>query len=287
MASFIRNIINRFRPSSEPGHREAYYQALLRNNLPEVLKFSEPELEKVTKLMSKDFSIQEFATEVHRNDVMFHYHLLQCKGDLVPALYSYFAVGARFAAALAEYLDEQHHSPARIMDFGSGYGRVSRFLPFHWPAAKISVSEVKEEAMDFQERFEFTTIRHTPDPQSFTGPQYDLIMALSVFSHLPQDSFTNWLKVLLRHLAPAGRCIFSFNPLQAKHYGAAFKFVANSEDLHFPYLENANLNLNDYGHAYLSRELIADQIDPSHFSLNFLGNRLSPGQETAEILRKA
>lgn len=267
--------------------RESYYQALLRSNLPELLSFDETHWEKAKAPILKDFSFPDFPTEIHRNDIMFHYHLLQVEGDIMAALYSHFAVGARFVKALEELLGEVGSTPSDILDYGSGYGRVSRFLPLVWPQASITVSEVKAEALEFQKRFGFKSLPHTQAPASFEAGEYDLILALSVFSHLPLTGFKAWLGKLTQHLSPGGRLIFSFNPLNEKHNSTGFRYVPNSEDLHFPHIGDANFNTGDYGHAWLSRSLISAVVDPSSYELTFLNNRLTAGQECVLVRRKA
>ncbi len=287
MHKIIKNIVGSKSRWKEYQKRERYYQALLSSNLPQLLSFDESHLKKVKAMVFRDFAVQDFPAEIHRNDIMFHYHLLQVEGEIIAALYSHFAVGARFVRALEQLFHEAGFTPLSILDFGSGYGRVSRFLPMIWPQADISVSEVKTEALEFQKRFGFRLIPHTQNPESFVATEYDLILALSVFSHLPLDSYKAWLARLTQHLSPGGRLIFSFNPLKGKHNSSGFRYERNSEDLQFPHIVDANLNTMDYGHAWLSRSLISASVDLSLHELTFLNNRLTAGQETVMIKRKA
>ena len=288
MLNRLRNIIGRNAKLKLLEKQQRYYTALLHHNLPETLNFDDADLNKVKEMIRKEYSLDVIHDEIHRNDIMFHYHLLQVDGKMIPALYSHFAVGLRFVIALKECLAEIGKMPQSILDFGSGYGRVSRFLPQVWPEADITVSEVKTEAMQFQKQFGFSTINHGQGVESFEADYYDLILALSVFSHLPQASFSSWLSTLLNHLKPGGILIFSFNKLQ-KSVGASegFKYLPNSEDLHFPHIRDAHLDTGDYGHAFLTEERIRKEVDESRFELQFLGNRLTPQQDAAFIRNKA
>ena len=288
MLAKLKKILKSFRNQEILEQRERYYTALLSRNLPEILLFEDAEMRRVRDMINSEFALQDFSTEIHRNDIMFHYHLLQVKGDMIAALYSHFAVAARFLTALSDLLKEEQIEVSRILDFGSGYGRVSRFLPLFWPDAMISVSEVKPEAMEFQKRFGFDVIKHAQASESFDAGKFDLIMALSVFSHLPLDSFRPWLNKLLSHLLPGGILVFSFNALSGgRDADGGFRFVTNSEDLHFPHIKDANLEELVYGHAYMTEDLILSEIDPANYEVRFLGKRLTPSQETVFIRRKA
>lgn len=289
MFAKIRNIMSRLKRLNQQDQRERYYLALLEHNLGDTLHFSEPTLEKVRALIKEQFGLEGFSETIHRNDIMFHYHLLQVEGEMLPALFSHYAVGARFLTKVNELLSEIGHKPPKILDFGSGYGRVSRFIPQVWPSSEVWVSEVKTEAMEFQEnKLGFKVIKHNQNPESFHAETFDLILALSVFSHLPESSFRGWVDVLIAHLAPGGKLIFSFNALKKPHKrGETFRYLPNSEDLHFPHISNANLDSEEYGHAFISRDLIIAIAESADIELSFLDNRLSPQQETVLISRKA
>ena len=285
MNRMLKKLKDKLAGRSAFARKEAYFVSLLRRNLSDTLLFEDAELSKVRELIKKEFSLEDYPLEIHKNDIMFHYHLLQVGGDMVPALYSHFAVGARFLTNLAKYVDERGPEVNSILDFGSGYARVSRFIPVVWPHAELAVSEVKAEAMDFQkDLLGVTAIKHTQDATSFKATQFDMIIALSVFSHLPENSFRAWVSTLLRHLTNSGVLIFSFNNLD-HNTGPRFKFVANSEDIHFPHIDSANLNTNEYGHAYMNRQLIEDAIGEG-FTLEVVENELTLSQLSAIVRRR-
>lgn len=282
----IRKIIGKLRSDKAQVQRLRYLESLIRTNLPEELVFEKETLEKVEHMLKKEFDLVGVDLCIHRNDIMFHYHLLAVDGDQAAALYSHFAVGARFLRGLKEHLTrDMPELPRRILDFGSGYGRVSRLIPHYWPDAQVSVSEVKAEAMSFQKRFGFRTIVHGQDAGSISKGEYDLIMALSVFSHLPEHAFMAWLKVLTSQLTIGGSLIFSFNSLKDKGTGDGFRYLKNSEDLHFPHITDANLNTGDYGHAFISRAVINENVPEEQYRVHFLDHLLTAGQETVRITR--
>ncbi len=287
MLGKLFNLRNRLKKLNRIEQREGYYQSLIEQNLPEYLKFDESILWKVREQIKRQFGFTAYPELIHKNDIMFHYHLLQLRGEMMPALFSHFAVGAGFVFRLHQFLLELDFQPRRILDFGSGYGRVSRFLPLAWPKAEISVSEVKHEAMDFQEKaLKFHTIRHTQDPDSFNADSQDLIIALSVFSHLPEPSFVAWFTKLGNQIGEGGRLVFSYNPLQHKaKQGQTFHYISNSEDLHFPKIQSAISNPDEYGLAYIARSFIASLANSQGLNTEFLENRLTPGQEMVMVSR--
>src|SRR5262249_4731824 len=68
---------------------------------------------------------------VDPGDEMLAFLVAQHAGDRERALYSYFQSGASIAGALAQVLRWRFGEPGRIvrlLDFASGYGRVTRFL---------------------------------------------------------------------------------------------------------------------------------------------------------------
>ena len=187
---------------------------------------------------------------------------------------------------------ERSITPDSILDFGSGYGRVSRFLPSFFTNSKIEVSEVKSQALDFQKRhFDFEGISHTQDVKSFPDKEFDLILALSVFTHLPQSSFENWLNKLVRLLKPGGALVFTFNnTLDPLHLTSSqmkeFAYTASSEDTAFPFLYDSIKENTDYGNTYVSHRFLDQLISKLGVDHKFLGKELVPSQEAIIVMKK-
>jgi SAM-dependent methyltransferase len=74
-----------------------------------------------------------------------------------------------------------HNSVCSILDLGSGYGRVTRWMRAAFPDAKITVADLDRNAVDFcAETFNATATSSPFEPDS-----YDLVFLGSVFTHLP------------------------------------------------------------------------------------------------------
>lgn len=81
------------------------------------------------------------------------------------------------------------------------------------PPSKIWVSDIQADAVEFQtQQFGVNGIVSTESPESFDpGRTFDCIFVASLFSHLPEDSFENWLRKLYALLRPNGILCFSIH----------------------------------------------------------------------------
>ena len=108
--------------------------------------------------------------------------------------------------------------PLRVLDFGCGCGRVLRYMGVVAPRAAIHASDIDAEAIAWCEgnfrgeiesgRFSFATNRDRP-PTALGDGQFDLVYAISVFTHLPEELQLLWLGELGRVLRPGGIAVLS------------------------------------------------------------------------------
>jgi Methylase of polypeptide chain release factors len=94
----------------------------------------------------------------------------------------------------------------RILDFGVGSGRLARFLAHRPDIWELHGSDVNPEMGNWcQVNLPGQFRRNEPlPPLSFESEHFDLIYALSVFSHLPLTATKAWLNELARLLKPGG-----------------------------------------------------------------------------------
>lgn len=244
-------------------------------------------------LLKAEFGLASVNMVTHKNDIMFAMHLFEHRHDLEKAIYSHFKVGARTASRLKNICDQEDLSPQKILDFGSGYARVSRFLPHHFPSAEIIVSEVKEQALDFQKRhFAFKGLFHGQEPESLKINGLDLILALSVFTHLPKKAFERWLEHLIAALKPGGALIFTFNHGKDAKYKdwfgkQDFVYQKASEDSKFSFISDSLKDTEEYGNTFITHQFLEKHLAVKGLSYKFLGYDLSPAQEAVLIRREA
>lgn len=97
--------------------------------------------------------------------------------------------------------------PLRILDFGCGCGRLARFLRMRPDRAPTHGCDVNPAHVLWCSRnlegFETTPVGPLP-PTPYGNGSFDLVYALSVFTHLSQEATHKWLAELWRVLAPGG-----------------------------------------------------------------------------------
>lgn len=179
----------------------------------------------------------------------------------------YFNDGHKSAATLRSLVERDTGvnvtEPWKLLEFASGYGCVTRHLAAAIPHADITACDIHPDAIEFIERDLHTkAVLSVPDPDTFwLGQEFDVVFALSFFSHMPINSWARWLKALFRHVSPRGALIFTThgNVSRDKLYG-------NSVDLgddgfwFVPSSEQADISAAEYGTTITSSEFVTRQI---------------------------
>lgn len=141
-------------------------------------------------------------------------HYLRCGASALTALH---------AATLLAGLD-----PEAILDFGSGAGRVTRWLRAHWPEAQLAATDLRAADLEFcAAEFGCTTFLSGTDIAALGAPgTYDLIWAGSVLTHLDRTGAEALLEKLLSWTRPGGLVVASVHgrsciprAAEFKHYG--------------------------------------------------------------------
>jgi SAM-dependent methyltransferase len=97
------------------------------------------------------------------------------------------------------------------LDFGSGYGRVTRHLVARIPAARVTVCDVDPKALRFRAaEFGVKAVRSSRDVDLLRlSERYDLVFVGSVLTHVPPRAGLALLAVLVGALERRGVLIFS------------------------------------------------------------------------------
>jgi SAM-dependent methyltransferase len=185
------------------------------------------------------------------------------EGDRGRALFGYFRSGASIADSLGQVLRWRFGSLERVgklLDFASGYGRVTRFLVRDVPPERVWVADVYADGVRFQqERLGVHGLVSTIRPEDFAcAERFDAILVTSLFTHLPEERFVAWLRVLLGLLAPGGMLAFSAHSpeLLPPH-------VPSPETgIHFQETsESGSLAKSDYGSTWVTAEFVRSALD--------------------------
>lgn len=151
---------------------------------------------------------------VHADDEMLRYLVEVRGGDRDQGLVAYLASGLTIFRGLSQLV--AWHSggwqeSGRLLDFASGYGRVTRFLASAVPAERLWVSEIQPGAVEFQAaRFGVQPLPSAPRADAFRcDERFDAVFATSLFTHLPEEAFHAWLRRLAVLLTPGGMLVFT------------------------------------------------------------------------------
>ena len=148
-----------------------------------------------TPLVSALLAAQGLAPEdvdlaVHPDDEMLGFLLDCAEGDRDQALAVYAGSGLSIAGAFRQLLAGHFGSVDRVgslLDFASGYGRVTRFLLRHLRPERIWVSDVYAGGVRFQEeRFGVHGFVSAPRPEELRCDRRSTQAWSSLFTHLPR-----------------------------------------------------------------------------------------------------
>ncbi len=200
-------------------------------------------------------------------------------------LMSYFRAGWQSADAVQQLIAWHfgETEPKRFLDFACGYGRFTRFLE---TGGEVWAADIEPDAIQFVgAQFGVRTMLSTVKPEGFKpGVLFDCIYAGSLFSHLPEISFTRWLWKLYSLLAPGGLLIFSVNGAALLPAGAAMP----ASGILFTPLDDAPAPaVAGYGSAVVSHAFVVTAIcavtgTPTH---NIVPQGLSFSQDVYVIAK--
>ncbi len=118
-----------------------------------------------------------------------------------------------------------------ILDFGCGYGRVLREW-WRLPRTRVFGCDIDPKAVEWCNSklpFAEVTANHLAPPLPYEGSSFDLVYALSVFTHLSESLQRPWIEECMRVLRPAGLLLFS---TLGEHYVSLGR-LTDSERLSF------------------------------------------------------
>jgi SAM-dependent methyltransferase len=201
---------------------------------------------------------------VDARDEMLGFLTASCDGDRDQALFQYFRTGASIGQSLGEVLRWRFGDPSRIgklLDFASGYGRVTRFLVREVPPERVWVADVYPEAVRFQrQRLGVRELASTLRPEELScDERFDAILVTSLFTHLPQERFAAWLRVLLGLLAPGGLLAFSAHSPELLLPGTQ---MPSGGLLFQESSESVSLAASEYGSTWVTAEFVRCAVGP-------------------------
>ena len=128
---------------------------------------------------------------------------------------THFRTGLDDAEAIHDlaltFLEGPIDSGLCVLDFGCACGRLARWLPHALPGVTVAGCDVRAAAVDWCAQNLRGEFRHNAiePPLPFPDHSFDLVVSLSVFTHLSRASNERWIRELVRVTRPGGRLFLS------------------------------------------------------------------------------
>jgi 2-polyprenyl-3-methyl-5-hydroxy-6-metoxy-1,4-benzoquinol methylase len=191
---------------------------------------------------------------LHPEDFILHF-ILNHSRDKTTAIEQYYTNGRTSAQSLRDVLAEDTtvdpDSKFQLLEFASGYGCVTRHLAESLPSMSITCCDIHPQAMEFiSKEMKVDTAVSSPKPELFKlGRQFDVVFALSFFTHMPDRTYGPWMQALFQHVSPGGYFIFtaSGDKMVAQTPNAS---VSREGFGFLPQSEQGDLDIAEYGSTF-------------------------------------
>ncbi len=174
----------------------------------------------------------------------------------------YFKLGcdlARTIKQIASWRFAGKTEQIKIMEFACGYGRNLRHIVQCFPPDNVFVSDIYQNAVKFcVEQFGVRGRPSVHHPRDLDWTErFDLIVVPSLFSHLPESTFSGWIAALHRLLTDDGILAFS---VHGDHLRGLDPGMPESGILFVPESESSTLDKNEYGVSWVNEMFVREQI---------------------------
>jgi SAM-dependent methyltransferase len=170
-------------------------------------------------------AVHNVSPAVHFDDLIFAFlYNAVCGRDIDQAARAYFTNG-RISAERIKNIATMYYvgqcgvldRSLKLLDFASGYGCMSRHVQNVLPNTEVVACDIHQAAVDFhREHLKIKAEMSSLEPRLLeASADYDLVAALSFFSHLPKRTFVPWLRKLGEFVKPGGILIFTTHGVDA------------------------------------------------------------------------
>lgn len=203
--------------------------------------------------------------EIHLDDFIFRFLIENKSFDCVDsAVRYYFHDALKSARQLAGLLNELGITGAdrkfSMLEFASGYGCVTRQLKKEIPSVHNVACDIHENAVDFiRTHLDTDAILSCSNPKKFrTTVKYEVVFALSFFSHMPIQTWGHWLRALYASVNHGGALIFTTQGMHsAKFFG--YPDIPKNGFWFLPDSEQKDLNVSEYGQTIVTEAFVRNE----------------------------
>jgi SAM-dependent methyltransferase len=140
-----------------------------------------------------------------------------------------------------------------FLDFAAGFGRSTRFTVTDLPPERVWAAEIQQDALEaLRAELGVHVLASPAHPSAFApGRTFDAIFVSSLFTHLPEPAFAEWLSTLAALVEPRGVLVLSTHDMSLANEppsSAGFLFQLQSE--------SGKLAVSQYGSTFVTEEYV-------------------------------
>jgi hypothetical protein len=230
----------------------------------------------------------QVVSNIHPDDFIFRFVYdnpsFRTKKD---AFQFYFQDGNRSAKKIYDilfsYLELKHD--ISFLEFASGYGCLTRHLVNKLDKAKLVSCDIHEDAVRFiSEKIKVKALISTQIPEELCVGSYDVVFALSFFSHMPKTSWSRWFSALLKQTREAGYLIFTAHGELSNHH---LHGTFDSDGFYFqPDSEQMDIDPTVYGTTATTFKFVSNVIAANNCRLKMYAEGYWWGHQDLYIIQR-
>jgi cyclopropane fatty-acyl-phospholipid synthase-like methyltransferase len=183
---------------------------------------------------------------------------------------AYYECGENILELIEKILNDNKRSlndVNSLLDFASGYGRFTRFIACRIDPERITVSDIDHNAVDFcMAKYGVNGVYSVRDPDAWhITKHFEVIVVISLFSHLSIELWMKWLEKLYHSLEEDGLLIFTTHGVELMEMLNIHNSQKIEEGFYFlPHSETTRLSKEDYGTTFISEDFVRNSTKARH-----------------------
>lgn len=240
---------------------------------------------RINKSMKEVTRISEYAKkyaaelgvlpDIHMDDFIFKFLIDNQTFDSIESAVRYYFYDGRASVEILSQLIKPLHmrlgDKLEMLEFASGYGCVTRHINSEMINVSSTACDIHPEAIGFIENsLNRKAIHSCRDPNDFKiSKKFDVVFALSFFSHMPKKTWSKWLLALYEAVALGGLLIFTTHGQKSTQFFGDINF--DNEGFYFiNQSEQKDLDTADYGQTIVTESYVSNVIYSDLKNLNYV-----------------